>query len=100
MMLIGARGLQSWWRAFPGYRNRNRLNLLAATALLMSAVLFIWHGPLSSPRSDPGIGIGTIALNSHSPDLEKMPLSFEPNEGQTHPSVRFQAHAPGGTLFF
>src|SRR5207253_1242006 len=42
--------------------------------------------------------------HSGSSDFGKLPLSFEPNEGQpplgSYPSVRFQAHAPGGTLFF
>jgi hypothetical protein len=33
-------------------------------------------------------------------DLDKLPLAFEPNAGQTDPSVRFVAHGPAGTLFF
>jgi hypothetical protein len=33
-------------------------------------------------------------------DASNLPLSFEPNKGQADPSVRFLAHARGGTLFF
>jgi hypothetical protein len=33
-------------------------------------------------------------------DIGKLPLLFEPNAGQTDPSVRFTAHAAVGTLFF
>src|SRR5262249_30150652 len=29
----------------------------------------------------------------------KLPLSFEVNQGQTNPSVKFLAHGPGYTLF-
>jgi hypothetical protein len=32
--------------------------------------------------------------------LARLSLSFVPNEGQTHASVRFQARAMGGTVFF
>lgn len=32
--------------------------------------------------------------------LSKLPLSFEPNVGQTDPSVRFLVHAPGSEVFF
>jgi|GEM_PF-1537671 len=30
----------------------------------------------------------------------KLPLSFEPNAGQTDPAARFLVHAPGGMFFF
>ncbi len=34
------------------------------------------------------------------PDLSSLPLSFVPNVGQTDPTVQFQAHAMGGSVFF
>jgi hypothetical protein len=34
------------------------------------------------------------------PDFARLPLSFEPNAGQTDQRVRFMARASGGTLFF
>lgn len=36
----------------------------------------------------------------YSPGLSKLPLSFEPNAGQSNQAVRFLARASGGTLFF
>ncbi len=39
-------------------------------------------------------------LPSGSPDFGKLPLAFEPNAGQTDPSVRFLSRSAGGTLFF
>ncbi|HYP40888.1 MAG TPA: SBBP repeat-containing protein, partial [Chloroflexia bacterium] len=63
--------------------------LLLATAALLPA----WRqlaGPIGAPLTMPG------AL----PDLAALPLSFEPNAGQTDPSVSFMAHAPGSTLYF
>jgi hypothetical protein len=63
--------------------------LLLATAALWPA----WRqltGPIGVPLPMPG------AL----PDVAALPLSFEPNVGQTDPSVSFLAHAPGSTLYF
>jgi hypothetical protein len=66
---------------------------MLATALLLAltTLLATWrHTPLpgapSLPKSTSAIG--------------PLPLSFEPNAGQTDPAVHFTVHAKGGTLFF
>src|SRR5262245_8693489 len=46
--------------------------------------------------SAPGAQISPSGL----PNFGRMPLPFEPNAGQTDPSVRYIAHASGGTLYF
>ena len=64
---------------------------------------------LATPRSHDGILLGGA---SHSPDTRtaagrnriaqdygKLPLSFEPNAGQTDGDVRFLSRGPGYTLF-
>src|SRR5437762_13477087 len=33
-------------------------------------------------------------------DVSKIPLHFEPNQGQADPTVRYLTHAPGGTIYF
>ncbi|MDQ3928988.1 MAG: hypothetical protein M3328_07570, partial [Chloroflexota bacterium] len=65
------------------------MTLLLATAALWPA----WRqfaGPTGSPSP----------MQAALPDIAAVPLSFEPNVGQTDTSVSFLAHAPGGTLFF
>ncbi|HKP53774.1 MAG TPA: SBBP repeat-containing protein [Chloroflexia bacterium] len=42
----------------------------------------------------------TVTPASTLPTLDRLPLSFEPNVGQTDPFVRFIAHVPGGLLYF
>ncbi len=62
------------------------------TLLLAAAALWpVWRdlvGPIGPP------------LPVTPPDIAALPLSFEPNTGQTDPSVSFIAHAPGSTLYF
>ncbi|HST06227.1 MAG TPA: SBBP repeat-containing protein [Chloroflexia bacterium] len=41
-----------------------------------------------------------LAPAAETPSFGSLPLSFEPNAGQSDPSVRFMAHAGGSTLFF
>jgi hypothetical protein len=70
--------------------------LLVAVLIMAMAVLLILFGHLSTSNSS------SLSSNENIPEasLEKLPLSFEPNAGQTNPSVRFLTHAPGGVLFF
>jgi hypothetical protein len=46
------------------------------------------------------IGPATSPLSGMTPALSMLPLSFEPNAGQTDPSVSFVARAPGSNLYF
>jgi hypothetical protein len=64
--------------------------LLALAAMVLPASS--WLRP-SSAGPVPLVPAPTI-------DVGKLPLLFEPAGGQTDPSVRFTAHATGGTLFF
>src|SRR5438552_896107 len=90
-MLARSYGRGNRRRIFP-LHTRHRLAilalvfLLAGTVLRTSGVLF----PAAKPQVAPGSSL----------DLGKLPLAFEPNEGQTDPSVRFKAHVPGGAIFF
>jgi hypothetical protein len=43
---------------------------------------------------------GAIPASIPLPQWGQLPLSFEPNVGQTAPAVQFQVRAPGGTLGF
>ena len=72
--------------------NRRKMLLLAALALTLGMLLPLYSSLVS-------ITGGKLALGTPN-SLRDLPLAFEPNEGQTAPSVRFVAHAPGGTLFF
>lgn len=73
---------------------------IAAAALILSAGIssFSWSRadlPLTPPQPATA-----QAAQGASPGVGKLPLQFEPNAGQTDPTVRFLAHAPGGILFF
>jgi RHS repeat-associated protein len=50
-------------------------------------------------QSQPNSGLSATVRNEIS-DFGKMPLHFEPNVGQTDPSVQFMARSPQGTIFF
>ena len=76
---------------------------------------WIFRGTLfaGSPRegSRPKKGSNNLATKAVKPSLQdvasrkisatygSLPLSFEPNEGQTNPSVNFVSHGPGYTVF-
>jgi hypothetical protein len=64
----------------------------ALVVLLAAAVLLLTLGRLYTS--------GSPISNPHTPDFGVLPLSFEPNAGQTDPTVRFMVHASGGTLYF
>lgn len=64
--------------------------MAVAVGVLASATLIRLHAlPTTATESMP-------ALDS----FGKLPMQFEPNVGQTDPSVRFMAHGPGGTIYF
>src|SRR5437762_456152 len=71
---------------------QHRLAIVALVFLLAGTALHTSGGlsPSARPQATPG----------SSPDLGRLTLAFEPNAGQTNPSVRFQAHVPGGAIFF
>jgi uncharacterized repeat protein (TIGR01451 family) len=77
-------------RSFIGTSNR----LLARFLVAWLALLVLLVPPLFSEMAHPGPGFAS------GPASNRLPLSFVPNQGQTDPSVRFQAHGAGGTLFF
>jgi hypothetical protein len=76
--------------ALPG--RQGTFATLALALLLAAAVLLLTLGRLYSSSSP--------ISNSHALDFGRLPLSFEPNAGQTDPTVRFMVHASGGTLYF
>jgi hypothetical protein len=79
-----------------GDKRLNKSLILGLVILLATLALPLAEGQFFTTGTQPGAGApGTTA-----PDLSRLPLSFEPNAGQTDPSVRFMARAPGGTLYF
>src|SRR5688572_589389 len=76
-------------------RAQNRI-WLVAIAVLSLALLPLLSGTVLSPSPYPSTD-NIAALRS---DFGNLPLSFEPNQGQTDESVRFLTHASGGTLYF
>jgi N-acetylneuraminic acid mutarotase len=77
----------------PFPQGQSRLRLQAMLVLGMAALL-----PLVSLLS-PG-SPGPLAPGLGRVSTQPLPLSFEPNRGQAGDSVRYVAHAPGGTLYF
>jgi hypothetical protein len=68
-----------------------------ALILCFSAGYVLWGGQSSfQPRKvDPGAAPAGKPVVSYA----KLPLSFEPNQGQTDARVKFLARGPGYTLF-
>jgi hypothetical protein len=82
---------------------RIMLYWMCVSLSLLAAVWFSFHGGLPAPRSIPAKrGTSTVARGSQ-PRLVasygKLPLSFEVNQGQTDPQVRFLSRGRGYTLF-
>ncbi len=74
------------------------ISITAGMVLLAASLLpFISRQNVVSPSSPVRPG---VSLSSAQELAGRQSLSFEPNGGQTDPSVRFVAHAPGGVLFF
>jgi hypothetical protein len=73
-----------WWRT---------LALLLGLSLLLSSLPLVL--PISLPPAAPA-----PTAPAPAPEMARLPLSFVPNAGQSHPDVRFQARGLGGTIFF
>src|SRR5687768_4098095 len=72
------------------------LSIVAMVALL--AGLLLSALPLATGLRAPA---ADVALSpSQALDFGKLPLSFEANEGQTDPSVKYMTHTSGGTMYF
>ncbi len=89
-------------------RSRVIVCLVIVSFVLQSVPAYTGQ-PVSSYSIAPPVSTapnsGITPANSHSkpakqPDFAKLPISFEPNVGQTDPAVRFMAHTRGGTLYF
>ncbi len=78
-----------------GDTRRNKYLTLGVAIVLAALVLSLLRG---APAITNGPGAG--APKATAPDLARLPLLFEPNAGQTDPSVLYMAHAPGGALYF
>jgi N-acetylneuraminic acid mutarotase len=80
---------QGYFSRYTG--QRRKIAFVVALAGMLAAALL----PLLSSRPTNSVPAGKASA-----EIAGLPLSFEPNAGQTDPSVRFMAHASGGTLFF
>ncbi|MGI8586144.1 MAG: SBBP repeat-containing protein [Chloroflexia bacterium] len=71
-----------------------------AAALALALLLALYARPGTPPAAPPPPPSAPAAARIQAPALAGLPLAFEANAGQIDPSVRFQAHTPGGRLFF
>lgn len=73
------------------------------SVLLLAAVLFGFHGGLQAPKNIPSksamYGVSTQIQPRLVASYGKLPLSFEVNQGQTDPQVKFLSRGRGYTLF-
>jgi hypothetical protein len=73
--------------------------------LLAAAILFLpskWISPNDQTGNVSRVEASRVDAKGHSTTLEsygKLPLSFEPNHGQSDPQVRFLSRGDGYTLF-
>lgn len=67
-------------------------SLMVLMALLASTLAGLAQPGQFLPRTAPAVPAR--------PDLEQLPLAFEPNAGQVDPQVRFQARGLGGMVYF
>jgi hypothetical protein len=69
---------------------------LAATALILGIMI----PSAASPDGPARVAAETRhrATSAAAPRFAKLPLSFEPNQGQADPRVKYLAHGPGYTL--
>src|SRR4051794_5925006 len=74
-------------------KQRHTATYSIVLALLLGAILSNLHSDISRYSALP---LQTANLT----DLSKLPLSFEPNMGQTDPQVRFLTRVPGGNVYF
>src|SRR5687768_14327791 len=77
---------------FPGLRSHHLL--VVAVALCVTGPLLVISLLASTPQ------LQSTLTQSGDVGLVKLPLSFEPNWGQTNEQVRYLVHARGGTFFF
>lgn len=77
-------------RTIPMMRPSN-LRILSLALLLGLASIFAYLG---THAPNP------IAQSITTPDLSKLPLSFEPNVGQTNSEAMYMSRASGGTFYF
>jgi len=72
------------------------------TKILVACLPGIVTGALLAATTDPRAVSkpNEAALAKAKSALAKMPLSFEPNRGQTDPRVQYLSRGPGYTVFF
>src|SRR5687768_16672450 len=70
------------------------VSLLALPLLVLPVSLSkLWDTRAAVAPLVPGLPLTNETLG-------KLSLSFEPNAGQTNPSVKYMTHASGGTMYF
>ena len=82
---------------------RNVIYWRCASVFFLAAALFITHGRLQAPVYIPSkhaaSGVSTQIQPRLVASYGKLPLSFEVNQGQTDPGVKFLSRGRGYTLF-
>lgn len=73
--------------------------LVLPLAVVMLIGIYGALGELAAPTGHPAAQVATAKQPPSLRTLGGLPLSFEPNRGQTDPRVRFLARGPGYTLF-
>ncbi|HEY7124507.1 MAG TPA: SBBP repeat-containing protein [Ktedonobacterales bacterium] len=82
---------------------RPKSSFALTLTLFLLFLLCTWPLPHNSPTTGspttPGLAASSATISSALAAYGHLPLSFEANQGQTDPSVRFVTHGPGYSLF-
>lgn len=99
--------VSQWWSVFPARRGRWKGPLLCAAIVASAAAVSIlplsrrstgFRAPSSSIRG-ARLSVSAIGNRNAAGNLADMGWSFEPNLGQSAPSVKFLARAHDATIF-
>jgi len=86
----------------PQPLNRNVFqisHLLATVAACLCMVPMAWAFPGTAASATVSAAASTTAQSRIAAGYGKIPLSFEPNQGQSNPRVQFLSHGSGYSLF-
>jgi hypothetical protein len=84
----------------PSFRSRWQRLIVFALLLTLPGSISAVTVLMPPSMAPPAIEQGKRAASHISHNIASLPLSFEPNAGQTDPSVRFLARVSYGTLYF
>ena len=78
---------------------RRILAVSAVLCFIVMASVVAWHNLKTAPTSSPSFAQADASRGRFLADYAKLPLSFEPNLGQTDDRVHFLTRGDGYTVF-